>query len=94
MHPEVPISFTLLGPDYSIYNVVVGGSPVLRTTSLLPSQLKLVPIYTPGSRGASYSKVPCSRTQHAGAHRVRTHDLEDHDSVALPLSYCASKGPG
>ena len=38
---------------YSIYNVAVRGSPVLRTTSLLPSQPKPVPIYTPGSRGAT-----------------------------------------
>ena len=38
--------------DYSIYNVAVGGSPVLPTTSLLPSQSKPVSI-TPGSRGAS-----------------------------------------
>ena len=41
------------------------GSLVLRTTSLLPSQPKSVPIYTPGSRWASKSKVPCSRTQHS-----------------------------
>ena len=54
VHPEVPISFSLaIGLGYSIYNVVVGGSPVLRTTSLLPSQPKPVPIYTPESRGAS-----------------------------------------
>ena len=35
------------------YNVAVGGSPVLRTANLLPSQPKPVLIYTPGSRGAS-----------------------------------------
>ena len=54
MHPEVPISFSLaIGPDYTIYNVVVGGSPVLHITSLLPFQSKPVPIYTSGLRGAS-----------------------------------------
>ena len=45
MHPKVSISFSLaIGPDCSIYNVVVVGSPVLHTTSLLPSQPKPVPI--------------------------------------------------
>ena len=60
MHPEVPISFSLaIGTDYSyFYNVVVGGLPVLLTTRLLPSQSKPVPIYTPETRGACYSKVP------------------------------------
>ena len=54
------------------YNVAVRGSPVLCTTSLLLSQLKLVPIYTPGSKGAS--ALLSSRTQHAGWHGVWTHD--------------------
>ena len=63
---SVVISFTCaVGPVHSIYYVAMRGSPVLCTTSLLSSQSKLVPIYTPGSRWASYSKVPCSRTQHA-----------------------------
>ena len=34
-----------IGRDYSIYNVVVSGSAVLRTTSLLPFHLNQ-PIYT------------------------------------------------
>ena len=55
VHPEVSISFSLvIGPHYSMYNVVMRGSPVLYTTGLSPSQSKLVPIYTPGLRGASY----------------------------------------
>ena len=54
VHPEVPISFSLaIGPDYSIHNVAVRASSVLCATSLLPSQSKLVPICTPGLRGAS-----------------------------------------
>ena len=66
VHSEVPISFSLvIGPNYSIYNVAMGGLPVLCTMSLLPSQPKPVPIYTPWSTGTSQSKVPCSRTQHA-----------------------------
>ena len=49
---------------FVIYNVAMRESLFLCTTSLLPSQPKLVPIYTPGSRGASESQVPCSRVQH------------------------------
>ena len=64
--------FTSIGLNYSIYNVAVRGLPVLCTMSLLPFWPKLVPLYTPESRGASYSKVPCSRAQHAGPHRVQT----------------------
>ena len=63
MHPEVPISSSLaIGPDYTIHDVVVGGSSVLRITSLLPSQPKLVPIYTPGSRGAAQGHNTQART--------------------------------
>ena len=53
----------------------MGGSPVLRTTSLLPPQPKPVPICTPWLRGASKSKVSCSKIQHAGVHGVWTHKL-------------------
>ena len=61
---RVTVSLSLaIGPDYSIYNVVVRRSPVLRTTSLLPSQPTPVPICTPGSRGA----VPCR------GHNTRAH---------------------
>ena len=63
--------FTSDGPDYSVYNVVVGGSPVLRTTSLLRSQPKSVPIIHLGRK----EQVRVKYQQHPGAHGVRTHDL-------------------
>ena len=54
MYPELPVSFSLaIEPDYSIYNVAVRGSPVLRTRNLLLFQPKPVPICTPGWRGVS-----------------------------------------
>ena len=87
MHPEVPESFSLvIGADYSICNVAVRGSPVLCTTSLLPSQPMLVLIYTRWSRRASYSRVPCSRTQHAANTGLNSRPW-DHESGAQPLSY-------
>ena len=70
---------------HNFYNVVVEGSPVLHTTSLLPSQPEPVPIYTPGSRGASKSKVPCSRVQHGSAQKVQTHNLI---GIMSPEFYC------
>ena len=68
-------------------NVALRWLLVLCTTSLLPSQPKLVLIYTPGSIGASQNKVCCSRTWHAGPNRVLTHDPEIFESKALPLSH-------
>ena len=56
-----------------LYNVAVRRSPVLRTTSLLPSQPKPVPIIHLGRE--EQVKVPCSRTQHVDPHRVWTHKL-------------------
>ena len=48
MHAEVPVSFSLpTGPDFSIYNAaMMRGSQVLCTTSLLPFQMKPVPMCT------------------------------------------------
>ena len=66
-----PISFSL-GSDYTIDNVVVGGSLVLRTARLLPSQSKPVPIHLGREEQV---QVPCSKTQHAGPHGIRAHNL-------------------
>ena len=56
MHSEVPISLAI-GPDYSVYNVAVRGLLVLSTVSMLPSQPKSVPIYTPGLRAGREEQV-------------------------------------
>ena len=85
VHAE--IFHNLITDDWvRLINVSVRKSPVLYIASLLPSQPK--PVYinfiNPGLRGASKSRMPCSMTQHTGAHRVRTHDLE----FMNPELYC------
>ena len=48
------ISFSLaIGPDYSMYNITTKSHQSSAQQACLPSRPKLVPIYTPGSRGAS-----------------------------------------
>ena len=76
----------LFTSDWARLLNIVRGLPVLCTASLLPSQPRPVPIYTPGSRGASYNRVPFSRTQPA-ATQGSNPQLWNQASVALPLSY-------
>ena len=84
VHQELPISFSLaIGPDFSMDNVAVSGSP-LCTTSLLPSRPRPVPIYTPGMRGARYKQSALLKDTTRSPHGVQTHDF----GIMNPALYC------
>ena len=92
MHPEVPISFSLvIGWDYSIYNVAVTGSPVLCTMSLYLPSLSWYQFIHLGWE--EQVRVKCLAQGHnTRAHTgLPTQDSNsqpwDHESGALQLSY-------
>ena len=88
--------FIHLGQTAQYVNVALTELPVLCTTSLLPSQPKPVPIYTLRWRGASYSKVPCSRTQHTAHSGFEPTTLGSWvksltTKLCMPLLLCLSR---